>query len=843
MVSIGLANAEMGISLCETNGICFSHGFSVPRRSTFVVTVGTNRVKQNWVYGLRTHYHGAIGVRLKAALANRSVDSELLEKEFEFKPSFEEYLKAMESVRTGREKKQTRGSKSLKSKNADSGKLRDIESNTQKELEGNLGGEIDNKEIERSRVKDVRKISFVEKDNELEDKERKKNNLNVNRKWEKNLTYSVKKRQKDAELEGQKRKTDKDSHKGSNMDPEMEGNFNHFETVPLQKVAVENMERKRNKRIADRIIDDEEEAVEMERAAFRTVEDFNDIWGKPRLSRNEMEERIQKLARSLNGADIDIPEWMFSKMMRSAKIRFTDHSMLRIIQILGKLGNWRRVLQLIEWLQVRERFKSHKTRYVYTAALDTLGKARRPVEALNLFYAMQQNLSTYPDLVAYHCIAVTLGQAGHMRELFEVIDSMRSSPKKKFKTGILEKWDPRLEPDIVVYNAVLNACVRRKQWEGAFWVLQQLKEQGQQPTSTTYGLVMEVMLECGKYNLVHDFFKKILKSSIPNALTYRVLVNTLWKEGKTDEAVLAVEDMEKRGVVGSAAVYYDLARCLCSAGRCQDALVQIDKVCRVAKKPLVVTYTGLIQACLDAGNIQNGVCIFNHMQKFCSPNLVTCNIMLKAYLEYGMFEEARNLFQKMLEDVTHIGKRADCEGLVMPDMYTFNTMLEACFVEQQWDEFEFVYTQMLHHGYRFNAKRHLRMIMDAYRAGKGEILETTWKHLVQSGQTPPPLLLKEMFCMKLEQGDHAAALSSITSHTFSEFPVFSQHTWLNCLKENARRFEHDSLMRLVREGTLFVSKDESQDLMLRNLVSSCREFFRTHMEVPEMYTSTKISVN
>jgi pentatricopeptide repeat protein len=52
-------------------------------------------------------------------------------------------------------------------------------------------------------------------------------------------------------------------------------------------------------------------------------------------------------------------------------------------------------------------------------------------------------------------------------------------------------------------------------------------------------------------------------------------VNTLWQEGKTDEAVSVVQDMERRGIVGSAALYYDLARCLCSAGRCQEALEQV----------------------------------------------------------------------------------------------------------------------------------------------------------------------------------------------------------------------------------------------------------------------------
>lgn len=54
-----------------------------------------------------------------------------------------------------------------------------------------------------------------------------------------------------------------------------------------------------------------------------------------------------------------------------------------------------------------------------------------------------------------------------------------------------------------------------------------------------------------------------------------VLVQALWREGKIDEAVLAVKDMERRGIVGTASLYYDLARCLCSTGRCQEALLQV----------------------------------------------------------------------------------------------------------------------------------------------------------------------------------------------------------------------------------------------------------------------------
>ncbi|KAF5198953.1 Pentatricopeptide repeat-containing protein [Thalictrum thalictroides] len=585
--------------------------------------------------------------------------------------------------------------------------------------------------------------------------------------------------------------------------------------------------------------------MEMERAAFKSFEVFTDLRGQPRVLRMEMEERIQNLAKWLNGADINMPEWLFSKMIHSARIRFSDYSILRVIQILGTLGNWRRVLQVIEWFQSRERFKSHKSRYIYTAVLDVLGKAKRPVEALNVFHAMRQGMSSYPDLPAYHCIAVTLGQAGHIKELFDVIDCMRSPPENKFKTGLVEKWDPRLEPDIIVYNAVLNACARRKQWEGAFWVLQQLKQQGLQPSSTTYGLTMEVMFACEKYKLVYEFFRKVEKSTIPNSLNYKVLLNTLWKEGKTDDAVFAVQDMERRGIVGSASLYYDLARCLCTAGRCQEALMQMDKICKVARKPLVVTYTGLIQACLDTGNVQNGAYIFKQMQEFCAPNLVTCNIMLKAYLDHRMFEDAKDLFHKMLDDSSIITRKGDYKNTVIPDSYTFNTMLDACATEQKWEDLKNVFQEMFRRGYYFNTKRHLGIIMEACRAGKGELLELTWKHLVQANRIPPPPLLKERFCMKLEKNDYTSAISSITNHPTNDLKMqaFSEKGWLDLLEANKHRLQKDTILKLTLKLNNLVAGSDHPHPVVQNLISSCKEFIRTHNIAAAEINHSNIQLN
>ena len=54
-----------------------------------------------------------------------------------------------------------------------------------------------------------------------------------------------------------------------------------------------------------------------------------------------------------------------------------------------------------------------------------------------------------------------------------------------------------------------------------------------------------------------------------------VLVRTFWEEGKVDEAVEAVRDMERRGVVGTTSVNYELTRCLCNKGRWRGAIVEV----------------------------------------------------------------------------------------------------------------------------------------------------------------------------------------------------------------------------------------------------------------------------
>ena len=162
-------NADMGTSFCDRNGFwaesCYqklslSTGFSILRTPALVcISFGAKKVKHRSVFGLRVRNGGAFKVVLKA----QSVDGgEILEKELEFKPSFEDYLKAMESVKTGRDKKKKQtydnSLKRYNSNNAETSKLGNFNSQ-----EGYVGGQIDcSSELVRNVMK---KVGVEEKGN------------------------------------------------------------------------------------------------------------------------------------------------------------------------------------------------------------------------------------------------------------------------------------------------------------------------------------------------------------------------------------------------------------------------------------------------------------------------------------------------------------------------------------------------------------------------------------------------------------------------------------------------------------------------------------------------------
>ncbi|CAN1777477.1 Pentatricopeptide repeat-containing protein At5g67570, chloroplastic, partial [Linum perenne] len=381
----------------------------------------------------------------------------------------------------------------------------------------------------------------------------------------------------------------------------------------------------------------------------RSVKESN--W-EPSIRKRSEGEAIRFLVHKLCCKEVTLKDWKLARMMKQSGLEFTEGQLLKIVETLGAKRKWKQALSAVGW----------------------------------------EDSSTYPDMAAYHSIAVTLGQAGFLKELIKVIECMREKPPKN----------------------VLNSCIPSEHWKGVSWVFEQLRKGGLKPNGATYGLAMEVMVHSGKYDLVHQFFSKMNKSGeAPKALTYKVLVKALREEGKVNEAVEAVNDMERRGVVGVASVYYELACCLCYHGRWRDAMQQIDKIKRIPQsKPLEYTFTGMILAARDGDHILDCICIFEHMKSQCVPNIGTINTMLRVYGQNDFFSAAKSLYEEIKQTgSTHYSS-------VTPDGYTYSAMLEASTNALDWEYFEHVYREMVFSGYQLDQTKHGLLLVKASKAGK-----------------------------------------------------------------------------------------------------------------------------
>ncbi|KAG5241031.1 pentatricopeptide repeat-containing protein [Salix suchowensis] len=524
-------------------------------------------------------------------------------------------------------------------------------------------------------------------------------------------------------------------------------------------------------------------------------------------------EAIRFLVDRLSRREVSVKDWKLAKIMKQSGLRFNEGQLLKIVEELGNRGKWSQAMAVVEWVYNDKERRDCKSRFVYTKLLSVLGKERRPKEALGIFNLMREDRIIYPDMAAYHSIAVSLGQTGLLKELVKVIECMRQKPSKRINNMLTRTGTQSLNL-IWLYIMLLvtwllpthfadtECCVPSQQWKGVSWVFQQLRRSGLKPNGATYGLAMEVMLHSGKYESVHEYFRKMKKSGE----SLKALIQSCG----------SVRDMEQRGVIGAASVYYELACCLCYNGRWQDAMLEVEKMKRLRyKKPLEVSLTGMIASSMDGGHIDNCISIFEHMKAHCVPNIGTINTMLKVYSRSDLFTEAKELFEN-IKGVDHGGTT------IIPDGYTYSAMLEVSARALQWEYFEYVYKEMSFSGYQLDQSKHVTLLVEASRSGKSHLLEHAFDGILEAGEIPHPVLFTEMVFQATAQENYERAVTLVNTMAHASFQI-SERQWTDLFEKNGETISQDILEKLLDAvGHCRMASEVTVSNLSRSLWSLCR---------------------
>lgn len=55
-------------------------------------------------------------------------------------------------------------------------------------------------------------------------------------------------------------------------------------------------------------------------------------------------------------------DWKFSRVMKQSGIVFSEMHLLRIVERLGNLGDWRLAMSVVEWVYTQKDYEHHKSR-------------------------------------------------------------------------------------------------------------------------------------------------------------------------------------------------------------------------------------------------------------------------------------------------------------------------------------------------------------------------------------------------------------------------------------------------------------------------------------------------
>lgn len=106
---------------------------------------------------------------------------------------------------------------------------------------------------------------------------------------------------------------------------------------------------------------------------------------------------------------------------------------------------------------------------------------------------------------------------------------------------------------------------------------------------------------------------------------------------------------------------------------------------------------------------------------------------------------------------------------------------------------------------------------------QGQVLETTWEHLIRFGRIPPPPIIRERFCIKLMEDEPTAAISCINVHQQVEMDAFSRKSWLNLLKNKSSYLKKNTIVRLLHKLKDIIAETDHPHPVYRNLLNACTE--------------------
>ena len=222
---------------------------------------------------------------------------------------------------------------------------------------------------------------------------------------------------------------------------------------------------------------------------------------------------------------------------------------------------------------------------------------------------------------------------------------------------------------------------------------------------------------------------------------YSKLISVMGKKGQTRMAMWLFSEMRNSGCRPDTSVYNSLISAHLHSRDKSKALKKVlgyfDKMKGIERcKPNIVTYNILLRAFAQAQDVNQVNALFKELgESILSPDIFTFNGVMDAYGKNGMIKEMESVLSRM--------KSNQCK----PDIITFNVLIDSYGRRQDFDKMELVFKSLLRSKEKPALPTFNSMITNYGKARLKEKAEHVFKKITDLGYAPNFITYESLIMM------------------------------------------------------------------------------------------------
>ena len=254
---------------------------------------------------------------------------------------------------------------------------------------------------------------------------------------------------------------------------------------------------------------------------------------------------------------------------------------------------------------------------------------------------------------------------------------------------LFEKVKQISKPDEILYNCIMDACLRFNQVDKMLELYKEMLDNGISLSSVTCGIVIKAYGMKGDVDSALKMYEKMKQNKVKiSSVTYGCLINVCTKNNKLMKAFELYELLEKEGIEMNTILYTTMIKAYSKTKNLNKVIEILNTMLKSKNaKPNIITYNCVIDCCIKCDNFKLAYQYFNYLidineKMYKNKNIdnnnnnncenlrldiVTFSTLIKGELHNHNFGNARSLMNKMMEF-----------NYIKLDCILLNTLLDGC---------------------------------------------------------------------------------------------------------------------------------------------------------------------